>query len=330
MPHASRLARCLAAVITVSALCIGVRATAQAPEDADQQALLRDALVEFEAQRWAEARALLRRVYDVRPSGEALRLLGAASYELRLYVEAVDYFERSLTEERRPLSDTGRASASEGLIAARRFVGTLELDVRPADTDVEISVDGESVPAGLRRLRLVVGHHRVTARSPGFRVLALSVDIAAESTRSVTLRLEREAEVSATAPPADAQPPLASADSGEDEPPATSPRGHAGAIAMLAVGATLVGGAVAAGIWWRERNGELEQCPCARPNMDAIGRERNAAAGLSLGAALSGLALVTTGVVRLRRAGSAAGGERDQAGVRCSLRGAVLVCGGSF
>ena len=45
-------------------------------------------VAEFEAGHWEEARVLLQRLYNARPSGESLRLLGAASYELRDYAIA--------------------------------------------------------------------------------------------------------------------------------------------------------------------------------------------------------------------------------------------------
>src|SRR5688572_4251575 len=59
-----------------------------AAQDASYDALIRQALVEYEATRYEEARALFRRAHQVSPNPRTLRGIGMSSYELRDYPAA--------------------------------------------------------------------------------------------------------------------------------------------------------------------------------------------------------------------------------------------------
>lgn len=159
-----------------------------------------EAMVELNAERWEEARVLLRQLYAIRPSGEALRLLGNTSYELRDYASAIDYLERSLTETTRPLSADNRILATDVLAAARRFVGTIVFAVLPDGAEANIQVEGTSESfADGSTLRLAAGRYTVTTDAPGYRRREAVLVVQSGVEQRYTIRLEPDAP--ATEPP---------------------------------------------------------------------------------------------------------------------------------
>src|SRR5437868_2687260 len=77
-----------------------VKEPAESPQ---YRALLEEAVGEYDARRYEEARALFRRAHDLSPNARTLRGIGMASFELREYVEALRSLEGSLADKRRPL-----------------------------------------------------------------------------------------------------------------------------------------------------------------------------------------------------------------------------------
>jgi hypothetical protein len=179
--------------VSVSAMLIALALTS-APvraQSADYREVSREALSEFQEERWAEARVLLQQLYELRPSGEALRLLGAASYELGDYLVAMEYFERALAENQRPLSPALRVEATEGIAAAERFVGTVVFEVRPAGVDARIRVEGSyEIYAHGATVRLGVGPHRVVAEAAGYRTTESVVNVRGAESHPLVVRLE--------------------------------------------------------------------------------------------------------------------------------------------
>jgi tetratricopeptide (TPR) repeat protein len=127
--------------------------------------LIADAVTEYDAGRYDEARALFRLAHQKAPTARTLRGIGMASFELRDYVEAARSLAGALRDERRPLTDEQRKQV-EGLLArAETFVGRFSLRIQPASHD--LLVDGQ--PTALEpdgSLLLGFGHHRITARCP--------------------------------------------------------------------------------------------------------------------------------------------------------------------
>lgn len=143
------------------AIIAGPLSLASAQED-DFDSTVREGLREFEAGHWVEARTLFLRAHGIRPSAEALRMAGNASYEERQYVQAVTLLDRALAASEGPLRADRVPLAQEALEAAERFVtrvtvstsnSRVRLDERPIDPNtpavvlrgehtVEVSGDG--------------------------------------------------------------------------------------------------------------------------------------------------------------------------------------------
>src|SRR6266704_960888 len=97
-----RLALVMAALATANQAFAAPGPAVQEPsESAQYRALLEEAVTEYDARHYEEARALFRRAHEVSPNARTLRGIGMASFELREYIEALRSLEGSLADKRR-------------------------------------------------------------------------------------------------------------------------------------------------------------------------------------------------------------------------------------
>jgi tetratricopeptide (TPR) repeat protein len=127
--------------------------------------LVAEAVREYTAHHFAEARALFHRAHRLYPNARTFRGLGAAEFELRNYGESVHCLEQALASTVRPLDPELRARTERLLVRARGFVARLQLSIQPASTIA--MVDGVPV-VGAREILLEVGDHTVEFRAPGY------------------------------------------------------------------------------------------------------------------------------------------------------------------
>lgn len=315
---------------TLVAACTPTSARAQT----DTSALTREALAEFEAGHWEEARVLLKQLYAVRPSGESLRLLGAASYELRDYAAAVTYLRRSLAEPQRPLTPARRADAERALTAALRFVGSVRVLV-PGVAAAQVRVDEQDVqPEADGTLTLSVGRHDVEVSAPGYLTQTVEVRIDAGAAQELTVALREDPPPDpfhGQAPSAEQDPGRATVDPDPEPEPEPEPdTAEAPPIVVgpvpprpqvvpeqvsvsssrpasdtderrsnmrfqLITGATLVVIGGAALPWWLSRLDVLNNtCPCL--DQERISRRRWGAMSMSLGGLVLGGVFMYSGI----------------------------------
>ncbi len=168
------------------------------------EATVRDALAEFEAGRWVEARTLFLQAHAIRPSAEALRMAGNASYEAREYVLAVELLEQAIAEREHPLREDRAALARDALEAANRFVGRLSI-VAPAGA--RVLVDGVERDASAPLL-LPRAEHELEVSAVGFATHRELVTLDGE-TRTVNVLLRPAASQPLQMAPAPASEPAA-------------------------------------------------------------------------------------------------------------------------
>jgi hypothetical protein len=278
-------------VCVLAALASRARAEDGAQPVADDRAvrpLIADAVAEYDAGRFEEARALFRRAHEQAPSARTLRGIGMASFELRDYVDAARALAAALREERRPLSPEQRAHV-EGLLArAETFIGRFTLRLQPPDATLLVDARPASREAD-GTLLLPFGHHLLVARCPSCAPAERAIDVAGGERQELVLAL-----APLSAPPAT----QALAPRPVDRP---EPRGGRGAAAYWLGGAALATaiGAGAAGFWWNDRAGELDRCrnhdaTLTCQNESSLVTQTNVARGLTLGLAAAAL---TTGIV---------------------------------
>ncbi|HEX5660124.1 MAG TPA: tetratricopeptide repeat protein [Polyangiales bacterium] len=168
-------------------------------EPPEYRALVSEALSEFDAGRYSEARALFLRAHTLLPSARTLRGLGLASFELRQYGAAIEYLQRALAAQSRPLTGELKLTTENVLKRSFDFVGRYTPQLEPASA--RLHVDGASVdPAAL--LILDIGSHVVTADAADYLAETRPLQVLGGEEQVLPFLLTRVAPMVVAAPPA--------------------------------------------------------------------------------------------------------------------------------
>lgn len=207
-------------------LRVGAQATAPAPvaptpaasasatpaaTGGDYHAVIKDAVREFSAGRWEEARALFKRAHGIEPNARTLRGMGMAAYELRMYVAALRELQAASQDPRKPLTEQQRQQSHTLATQARAFVGRYQLLVEPSHA--RVYVGGQ--PARLEEggvLLLNVGTHEILARADDYADARQYIRVEGGENLLLRLQLGAPAQAPVAAPaPEPAASPAASA-----------------------------------------------------------------------------------------------------------------------
>jgi hypothetical protein len=295
------------------------------PDSRQYRALLEDAVSEYDARRYEEARALFRRAHAVSPNARTLRGIGMASFELREYVEALRSLEASLIDKRRPLTSIQRQQVQSLVDRARAFVGRFLVHLSPKDA--VLRVDG--TPATLEddgSLLLGFGRHFLTAEARGKNTENREVNVIGGEREDLAFELRADL----TAAPRTQRPvrgELAVASNVETQ----DQGGRASRGGWWFAGAGLLaGGAVGSFFWWRYQNDQVASCDLTVAaqgvcrNRGVLILQRRLAGGAMIGAAAGALALGTIGTVIWAKSGEKESGiawacTPGPGAVRCEL-----------
>jgi hypothetical protein len=305
--------------ITVSAFLfasISARAADQ-PDSPQYHNLLADAVSEYDARRFDEARALFRRANDLSPNARTLRGIGMASFELRDYVEAYRALQASLADKRRPLTDSQRRQV-EGLLEKTKAF-TAHFAIRTIPLDATLRVDGD-VPVidGDGRITLGLGRHTISVDAIGRIAEVRDIHVFGGENRDLEFRLRLvEQPLPANPMPAEplpTQPPAAT----DNEPHGSHLGWWFGGSGALAVGAVI------AGVAWHSRENELSLCTESTTckNQSTLESERGLARGLTIG--------LTAGAVGIGIVGAILWAKKDKpdasSAVACGPAGKSVYC----
>jgi len=227
-----------------------------AAEDADSPAyreVIDEAVAEFSASHFEEARALFKRAHELSPNARTLRGMGMAAFELRMYVQAMRELDASLHDLRKPLDPDMRVNVEALIDKARAFVGRVRVTLEP--TEAKLLVDGQAPePEADGSLLLDAATHTFGATANGYKPTSMRIAIEGGSEQNLRLPLEPLPALAAGVPAIDqshplspeapAPPPAAPKPSRPTEPPANYET-----FAFI----TLVGAAgfgTAAGVFW--------------------------------------------------------------------------------
>lgn len=158
----------LCASLQGALLLVATRAGAEAglAEPPGYRPLIEQALSEYDANHFTEARALFFQAYLLAPNARVMRCLGMTEFELRNYRDSTGWLTQSLSSGAQPLTPELRVETTELLSRARRFIAQVQLAVDPDDTTV--SIDGAPAQAVTRgSILLEAGDHTLTFRAPG-------------------------------------------------------------------------------------------------------------------------------------------------------------------
>jgi hypothetical protein len=301
--------KALAAVAALAVTAIAAAGWAQDKPAADKSndagsvavpVLIGDAVAEYDAGRYEEARALFRLAHEKSPSARTLRGIGMASFEMRDYVEATRALAASLRDQRRPLTADQRKHAQALLARAETFVGQFSLKLSP--TNLSLFIDGR--PAVLEAdgsLLLALGRHEISARcaacSPNEK--QLPVDVAGGEKKHLELTLAL-----ASVPPATADTTGGAGGGGNVPTLVGGPTDAAseGSSKHLWFAGTAGVAAIAAGagaLWWRKSQHEVDECRSMVSGMMCTNEadlttRRSVAIGTTIGL---GVTAITTAVL---------------------------------
>jgi hypothetical protein len=293
--------------------------------DARYRNALKDALAEYDASHFEEARILFRRAHEINPNARTLRSIGMASFELRDYVAAVRALSAALIDTRKPLNSEQRTHAQGLLERSRMYVDVYTLKISPAD--VRLLIDGrapDTEPDGT--ILLGFGVHNLEVSKPGFVLRTMVVNVRGGERKELAMTLERK-------PTAAAQSPAPSAEVGQNSPrqkvvSSASSGGHSKAGWLIAAGGAAVasGGAV---YGWLVENHEIARCHTSSRcnNYDAIVSRRNLAVGATVA---TGVVAISLAVIGILSGDSDRPAPSARSALSCTVLPSGLVCSKSF
>ena len=177
-PRRAAVSRCGARALVLSLLVLTsvgsthpARAQSPSPASAASEPqgyaeLIDEALREYRARHFEEARALFTRAHALFPNARTLRGVGMADFELRDYADSVEHLEAALASNVRPLSGSLREETEALAARAATFVARIALSVRPRSA--EITLDGAPVERAEKVLLLEVGEHVLELHATGY------------------------------------------------------------------------------------------------------------------------------------------------------------------
>jgi hypothetical protein len=180
-------------------------AHAQESEDpAGYLPLVEEAVREYEAGNFEEARSLFVRAHGLFPNARTHRGIGSAEFELRNYAESIAQLQAALSSRTRPLEGALRSETELLVARAQNFVARLFVDTKPKAT--EFFVDG--LPVALAEgqpLVLKVGDHLIEAHLPNYVPEKRHVSVHGGEVERLTIVFSRPVAPSASAAPRESQ-----------------------------------------------------------------------------------------------------------------------------
>lgn len=232
-------------------------ASGTSDEQAYQQTI-GQAVQEFAAGRWEEARALFKRAHQIEPNARTLRGMGMAAFELRMYVAALRELEAALRDERKPLTGEQRTQAQGLIDQSNAFVGRYQLILQPEGA--RPYVDGQPVqfePGGV--VLLDVGVHELRVTSDGYRPFTQQLRV--DGGQNLVLRVTLEQEMAAAPVPA-----VTPSKATTGTPASSTQQDDAlGTVAWITLAGAGAFGA-AAGVFWVVGEGQYDDLNACRPN----------------------------------------------------------------
>jgi tetratricopeptide (TPR) repeat protein len=180
------VSRGAAQIMTASPPSAGAPPAAGQETQADEyNRLIREGLVEYEQRNWPEALTLFERAHAVQPNARTLRAIGNVAFEMRKYTKSIDALRASLSDSRKPLTQTERVEVENTVERALRYVATLRVTVKPANAT--LLLDG--APIAQRELTLDMGEYRLGARAPGYKDSEVKLNLSGGQTRDLAIDL---------------------------------------------------------------------------------------------------------------------------------------------
>lgn len=282
-------------VLALSATGAASAQTDEAQPPAGYDHVIDQAVAEFGASHWEEARALFLQGHQMFPNARTLRGIGMSSYELRDYPEAVQALDDALASAVRPLTPEQRTQVSELRERAAAFVGRYEVPAAPAGARFYLDdahVDVEGWPASAGHVLIGIGEHQVAIRLEDGRATSARIVVRGHTDGPLDIDLAPLAPATVATTSTTEPPPQY----GTVPPPPPGPDLTPWIVMGVGLGVAVVGGVLlgvgyadigtvqnaAGGTSWSSLSGAYDRAPIET----GVG---GAALGVGLGAALVGL-----------------------------------------
>jgi hypothetical protein len=240
--------------------CLLAPATALSQDagDAAYRSAIDEAVQEFSAGRWEEARTLFKRAHELSPNARTLRGMGMSAFEMRLYVQAIRELDGALRDTRKPLDGELRAQVQQLIVKARSFVGRVMPLVEPGEA--KLLIDGRDPvrePDG--SVLLDVGPHVISATLDGYKPSNVRLSVEGGSDQIVRVPLEPLLAAAPVVPAIDPNRPAAPEPPPTDTPPpAAKAESDLDTYAWIALAGAGAFGVTAAVLWFGVAEGQYD------------------------------------------------------------------------
>jgi hypothetical protein len=279
----------------------------EAAETQQYRALITDAVAEYDAHHFEEARALFRRAHQLEPSARTWRGIGMAAFELRDYVKSLRALEASLVDSRSPLTGAERDEVQALAARARVFVGHFVIHLSPKQAVLRVDNAPTTLDDG-DILMLESGRHVLTAVADDRRTETREINVLGGERREISITL----------------PPMPQPELGLTSEPRADGAAPSGAAWWFAGAGALAAGAVGSVLWWRFQNSALDGCDYARAHGNVCGnrsglllRDRLALA-TAIGSAAGAIALGTIATFKWNDSRQGTGHPATRVAVGCA------------
>ena len=161
-----------------------VTATGSYGKKTDYEQVVRQALAEYDAQHYSQARALFEQAHLLAPSARTLRGLGVTAFALNRFTQARTELQAALIDARSPLTSEQQNEVNAALAWMQANLGTLQLRLTPGNAFA--TVDELPVPVGLCLFE--PGAHTLRVSAPNF--VSHAEDIVIERAKVLELNVE--------------------------------------------------------------------------------------------------------------------------------------------
>jgi len=279
----------------------------ESPDKQQYRALIDDAVAEYDAHHFEEARALYRRAHQMAPSARTWRGIGMAAFELRDYVKSLRALEASLVDSRSPLTGAERDQVQALAARARVFVGHFVIHLSPKEAVLRVDDAATTLDDG-DILMLESGRHVLTAAADDRRTETREITVVGGERREISILL----------------PPLPRPEIGLTSEPRADGAESSRAAWWFAGAGALAAGAVGGVLWWRFQSTELDGCDEARAHGNVCNnrsglvlRDRMALA-TAIGSAAGAFALGTIATIKWTDKGQRTGSPGSRVAVVCA------------
>lgn len=179
------------AVALAAALLLAHEARAQQTPEQGYEGLIAEAVQEFEAAHWIEARALFLRAHEQKPSARTFRGLGFVEFELRNYLRADEYLRQALADSRHALTASQRREVEAAHARVQGFLGLYRIEVVPGSA--QVLVDG-ATPGHVQDGSIVLeaGEHVLSFSAEGHAPLERRLDVRGGERESLRIELQAQ------------------------------------------------------------------------------------------------------------------------------------------